>query len=163
MLRLCFTIALTAVLAVGCARKEEGRPSAYAMPFSKLAASLENRGFHPILDARYENGGWQILARRGTELVTVRTNASVGHLGAIRRATPGEPRPEPAPEARRLSEIAASVEAAGYAPILEAEFEEDGWEIEALARVEVDLDQAGNIVEIELDVDDDPDREVAEP
>ncbi len=163
MLRLWMVIALAGALGAGCTNKEDGRPSLYAMPFSKVAASLENRGFEPIIEAEYLDGGWDVVARRGEEFVSLRVDASVGHFGRIRATEPPEDLPQIPPGAPKLSKVAAAVEAAGYAPILEAELEEDGWEIEALARVEVRTDLAGGILGAELDLEDDPGRDEDAP
>jgi len=124
------------------------------MAFSELAASLERRGFAPILEAEYENHAWQVVALQQGRPVALSVHPSVGHLGAVRPA-PTTDIPRPPPGAMPLSEIARQLEEAGYTPILEAEFEGDeGWEIEALALVEVDVDVHGNVSGMEIDADD---------
>jgi hypothetical protein len=61
----------------------------------------------------------------------IRRLAVVLAVGALLVATAASADQKPPPNSKPLSQVAAAVERAGYSPIVEADFDNGSWEIEA--------------------------------
>lgn len=156
MRALSVVVALVALVAAqACSGgAEHGRPAASAIKFSKLVRSLAKRGFAPVVEAGFDGRSWNVVALRDGTPVQLTVNPTVGHLGKVRALADTKHEVPPA-DGRPLWQIAEQLEQAGYTPILEVEFEDGKWEIEALAPVELDVDPGtGEVLQSELDVDD---------
>ncbi|WP_437229650.1 PepSY domain-containing protein [Planctomicrobium sp. SH661] len=103
---------------------------AKSLPLSKVLATLEQQGLTSIVEADFDNGIWEIEGMRGDRPVEL-------HVDPLTGKSHGEhpDRIDSFPPAglKSAAAIAKSIEAAGYAAILELDWEHDHWEAEAIS------------------------------
>jgi len=102
---------------------------AKALPLSTILETLEKGGLTGITDVDYDDGVWEVEGFRGTNAVEAHVDPLTGKVlyekpEHITSRLPSNAKP--------ASAIAKQLEAAGYAPIMEMDWEVNVWEIEAI-------------------------------
>jgi len=102
---------------------------ARALPLSTLLSGLEKAGLTMIVDANFDDGVWEVEGLRGNSAVEVHVDPL---SGKILTEKPDQISSMPSAQAKTAAAIAKQLEDAGYAPLLELDWERDHWEVEAM-------------------------------
>lgn len=102
---------------------------AKALPLSTILTSLEQGGLTSIVEASFDDGVWEVEGFRNNQAVEVHVDPLTGK---VLREHPDHITSKPTPQAKSAAAIVKQLEQAGYAPVLEIEWERDGWEVEAV-------------------------------
>ena len=121
--------------------------------FIQSTASAEPVPMDPnSLRASLETAGWKSLEQGDGTIYLFPADHPYAYLG---QATNGEWTDIPPPNAKVLSAIVRQLEMQGYLPIVEIEFEDGAWEVEAYRHgklFELDIDPVtGQITELSID------------
>jgi len=122
------TLALLAIVG-GVAAAAEMLP-AKALPLSTILTGLEKAGLTMIVDANFDDGVWEVEGMRGNRAVEVHVDPL---SGKILTEQPEHISSVPGAQAKTAAAIAKQLEDAGYAPILELDWERTYWEVEAIS------------------------------
>jgi len=101
---------------------------AKSLPLSTLLTTLENQGFSSIVEAKFDDGLWEVECLRGANGVELNVDPVTGKIVSEHADHIKE---KPAANHQTATMIVKLVEEAGYNPVLEVEWERDHWEVEA--------------------------------
>lgn len=129
------------------ARRPMERPRApEPLPLSRLGRRLEQMGYEDVYAAEWEDYAWKLLTRRGRDLEVITLHP---YTGRLLRRKPMAPR-----HTLPFSTVVEHLEKAGYGPISEMEFEDGGWEVEAIRngkREEIFVERVSGRIQIRPD------------
>ncbi len=106
----------------------DDRPPAGAKPLSVIVYDLERTQTDLITEIDFDDGKWEIEARKGDEWVELHIDPRSGEI--IRREQTSSEDDLPPAGSLPLSGILQSLERAHNAPVTDVEFDDGHWEIE---------------------------------
>lgn len=118
---------------------------------SSILEGVLDSGYTDVTEISFDDGRWEIECLKGRKSVGLAVNPQ---SGKIVTEYADEPHPKLPAKSKSLLNIIHRLEKSGYTPIKKAEFEVNGWEVEAMHDStwrELTLDTDGEILTDRLD------------